>query len=252
MEAPNRLIMSMVGLAGLWVLVYWLWPAQPAVRFAVAADGTRTEIVPASEASASASQKTQGTDGVQSRGNEAESQPAENGAARQTPTSPPTAILVPRFRNYTVQAGDTLSAIAEKELGNAKLGSVIAQANQLMSPAHLKAGRVIRIPVDPSNVQGVAVQVSDDGSSQRVATKTPTLPVAEYVVRKGDSLAGISRRVYGSEKYADFLFEANKSTLTDASSIKPGQTLRVPQLSQQAKTNQADAQAKAGEPQPSP
>jgi hypothetical protein len=43
MEAPNRLVASMVGLVVLWVVVYWLWPAQPAVRFApgvVTAAGT--------------------------------------------------------------------------------------------------------------------------------------------------------------------------------------------------------------------
>lgn len=242
MEAPNRVIASMVGLAGLWVLVYWLWPAEPAVKFAVAADGSRTPV-PASVSDTSEDEAspspTAGDSGTTSQSNT--SQPntnklsptgpktSEAQASANQPQGPAVRIAPPQFREYRVLAGDTLAAISNREFGTAKHADAIAQANQLMSPAHLKAGRIIRIPVDPTNIQGVAVVLDEQGTPQRVPTTTPSLPVAEYVVRKGDSLASIARRVYGSEAHVQKLIDANKQTLQDPANIRPGQTILVPQ-----------------------
>jgi LysM repeat protein len=49
---------------------------------------------------------------------------------------------------YTVQAGDTLSAIAKKFLGNANEYMVIFNANrdQLSDPDKIKPGQVLKIP----------------------------------------------------------------------------------------------------------
>ena len=49
---------------------------------------------------------------------------------------------------YTVQAGDTLSAIAKKFLGNANEYMVIFNANrdQLTDPDKIKPGQVLKIP----------------------------------------------------------------------------------------------------------
>jgi nucleoid-associated protein YgaU len=49
---------------------------------------------------------------------------------------------------YTVQAGDTLSAIAKKHLGNANAYMKIFEANrdQLTDPDKIKPGQVLKIP----------------------------------------------------------------------------------------------------------
>lgn len=49
---------------------------------------------------------------------------------------------------YTVQKGDTLSAIAQKELGSAGKYMVIFEANKpmLKDPDHIYPGQVLRIP----------------------------------------------------------------------------------------------------------
>src|SRR5687767_6324443 len=51
-------------------------------------------------------------------------------------------------RTYTVQAGDTLSAIAKEHLGNANAYMKIFEANrdQLTDPDKIKPGQVLRIP----------------------------------------------------------------------------------------------------------
>jgi nucleoid-associated protein YgaU len=61
--------------------------------------------------------------------------------AAQQPTAP-------QYTSYTVQSGDTLSAIAKKYLGNANDYMDIFNANrdQLTDPDKIKPGQVLKIP----------------------------------------------------------------------------------------------------------
>jgi nucleoid-associated protein YgaU len=54
----------------------------------------------------------------------------------------------PNGRTYTVKAGDTLSKIAQDELGDASQYAVIFEANrdQLDSPDRIKPGQVLKLP----------------------------------------------------------------------------------------------------------
>lgn len=54
----------------------------------------------------------------------------------------------PAGRSYTVKAGDTLSAIAKEQLGDAKAYMKIFEANrdQLNDPDKIKPGQVLKIP----------------------------------------------------------------------------------------------------------
>jgi LysM repeat protein len=68
----------------------------------------------------------------------------------QAPTSASPAAAASAHANetYTVQAGDTLSAIAKKFLGNANEYMAIFNANkdQLKDPDTIKPGQVLKIP----------------------------------------------------------------------------------------------------------
>jgi LysM repeat protein len=68
--------------------------------------------------------------------------PAPGATPRQA-TAPPAAMTT-----YTVQSGDTLSAIAKKFLGNANDYMEIFNANrdQLTDPDTIKPGQVLKIP----------------------------------------------------------------------------------------------------------
>ena len=65
---------------------------------------------------------------------------------------------------------------------------------------------------------------------------TPTQPppgpatVRSYVVQSGDSLYAISRKFYGDSSHIDHIFQANRDSLPNKDSLKPGQTLRIPPL----------------------
>jgi len=65
-------------------------------------------------------------------------------AQPQSPASPPRAAM----QTYTVQAGDTLSAIAKKLLGNANNYMEIFNENRdvLTDPNTIKPGQVLKIP----------------------------------------------------------------------------------------------------------
>ena len=68
----------------------------------------------------------------------------------ETITDPPPAAPAAESRTVTVKKGDTLSAIAKRELGKASLWPKIFEANrdQLDNPDRIKPGQVLKIP-DP-------------------------------------------------------------------------------------------------------
>lgn len=71
------------------------------------------------------------------------------GAAKTAPSAAPAAPAAqPQTTTYTVQSGDTLSAIAKKFLGNANDYMAIFNANrdQLSDPDKIKPGQVLKIP----------------------------------------------------------------------------------------------------------
>jgi nucleoid-associated protein YgaU len=68
-------------------------------------------------------------------------------AQPQSPASPASSSQA-TMQTYTVQAGDTLSAIAKRLLGNANAYMEIFNANrdQLSNPDVIKPGQVLKIP----------------------------------------------------------------------------------------------------------
>src|SRR5688500_8713639 len=63
-------------------------------------------------------------------------------------TGGPAASAATAAKTYTVQAGDTLSAIAKEHLGSANAYMKIFEANkdQLTDPDKIKPGQVLKIP----------------------------------------------------------------------------------------------------------
>jgi len=78
-----------------------------------------------------------------------ESAPAVSSPAESAPAaSAPAASSPAASKTYTVHAGDTLSSIAQRELGDAKKYMKIFEANrdQLQDPDKIKPGQVLKIP----------------------------------------------------------------------------------------------------------
>ena len=58
----------------------------------------------------------------------------------------------------------------------------------------------------------------------------PAAAGSSYTVKKGDSLGGISKKVYGKSKYWRKIYEANQSTLKSPDRLYVGQKLVIPPL----------------------
>lgn len=140
-------------------------------------------------------------------------------------------VIPPSFVDYTVKAGETFESIAKARYGSAKFHTAIARANPLKDPRRVRAGDVLRLPVDPSNIQGKPVEVMPDAQPKTTPT-SPTIPAdgpsTEYVVQSGDTLSGIARSVWGSTKNWRKILEANKSILPSEDKLRPGMKLRIP------------------------
>lgn len=216
-DRAGRWLVGLAALVALWIVVYWLWePGGSAGGYEAslprAGDVRDVEPEPASDPT-----------------------PVERPRGGATPGDDGSRVEAPRFREYTVGTNETLQRIALREYGTVTLWTAIAQANPLLDPNRLRAGRVIRLPVDPYNVQGRVVTGDDSGDADpeetgagRGGPPVEAPSVIEYRVVRGDTLGGIATRFYGSSRWTDFLFQANRDRLSSPGAIRIGQTLMIP------------------------
>ena len=69
-------------------------------------------------------------------------------------------------------------------------------------------------------------------SVQKPPSQKVEISAKTYEVKKGDSLYGISRKFYGDSSHMDKIFQANRGSLKSKNSLKPGQKLIIPAISQ--------------------
>jgi nucleoid-associated protein YgaU len=131
-------------------------------------------------------------------------------------------------RTYTIRSGDTLEAIARRELGDGQRWRAIVDANPGLDPKNLKIGRAISLPEGgagaTSTAGGATAATSPDESSVARGTSV-------YTVQKGDTLFGIAKKTYGSGSEAEIrrIVEANKGQLQSKDTpLKPGMKLAIP------------------------
>lgn len=226
-DRTTRVVIGLLAMVGLWVGVYWWWPVDPPVSFAVVShtplpsDGGTPAAPPASS----------------------HTLPASEPAVTQEPLEDKGApgVVRPRFATHVVSKDETLETISLMYFGTRAKADAIARANPMLSPPDLKPGREILVPLDPSNVQGNPVGESVIASSR---TQPPAGLAQEYMVKAGDSLAKIAKQIYGSEQFADIIFAANRDKLCEPSRIKVGQRLRIPP--KPAEKQNADGKSEGG------
>jgi hypothetical protein len=83
-----------------------------------------------------------------------EEQPSNSAAQRllQQITEDPRTLLTATPRPYTVRQGDSMSALAERYLGDALMFYALARYNDLEAPNQLSAGQRLMIPMRPGVV----------------------------------------------------------------------------------------------------
>ncbi len=87
---------------------------------------------------------------------------------------------------YVVEAGDTLGKIATKIYGDQKRWRDIANLSGMSNPNHIYPGDVVYYTLEES--------------SRNFASAYESIKRAKEIVREGDTLAAISKRVYGTSK----------------------------------------------------
>ena len=165
----------------------------------------------------------------------------ERPLAFDLPTPKPVKPLWPK--NYVVQPGDHLTAIAKAYYGCSDSDSYpyvkkLFRANRrlLDSPNDLVVGQALIIPA-PNSVGQTAVESAEETNSPSVTprpreTFTETRP---YFVQFGDNLAGIAKKFYGAKagnktSVIQQLFRVNRHRLKSPHLLKVGQKLTIPPL----------------------
>jgi lysozyme family protein/nucleoid-associated protein YgaU len=142
-------------------------------------------------------------------------------APTPTPTPTPTPAPPPTRRAYTIRFGDTLSAIAQREMGNGNRWVEIQKADGstfLSNEARrLQIGQVVYLPV---------------GSSSSPAVPPPAQPgqQRQYIIKPNDTLWTIAFRELGNGDRWREIKKANGSTFTEAEArnLQVGQSVYLP------------------------
>ncbi len=139
--------------------------------------------------------------------------------------------------SYTVQSGDTLWKIAEKQYGNGALWQKIYadNAGTISDPNRIYAGQIINIyPVQGGATAGIASAVS------AIREMSPAMRLLDavgeggrsgrtYTVEAGDNLWKIARKVYGRGWQWRKIHRANEDQIPTPSSLRIGQVLTIPE-----------------------
>ncbi|MCA9276671.1 MAG: LysM peptidoglycan-binding domain-containing protein [Phycisphaerales bacterium] len=221
-ERTSRIFIGLCLLVLVWIGVYWMWqPSRehktPRITFE---QPVQTDPIP---------QQPEDTSDQPSIIDQ--TRIARTGDPEPPVTTGPTGptLQAPEFFEHTVLDKETMQTIAAQYLGSREQWSVIARANPFVDPQKLRQGMILRIPKDPSNIQGrVTGRETPEGVIE--SHTNPEVKVIEYVVRPGDSLSRISQRIYGSSRHARFIYENNRDVLKSIDDISVGQLLRLPPL----------------------
>ncbi|MFC5647972.1 LysM peptidoglycan-binding domain-containing protein [Paenibacillus solisilvae] len=117
---------------------------------------------------------------------------------------------------YLVRADDTLYSIAMQFYRSKDYVDLIAEHNKLKKTDELKAGSSLIIPAIP-----VKHPAGGDNSTNPTAK--------EHTVQPGETLSSISRKYFGSSKYAMTIAKYNH--LADNDDVKVGDVLKIPPVS---------------------
>ena len=225
-STPQRYALAALILVGVWILTYWLWPAPgegraaPGVTFApesaaTAAPETAPEPLPVVR------DPLLENDGARppTTTPDESSAPVEQ-FTQQSATADSAPVVAPRFTEYTVERNDDMWKIAQKVYGDRDRWDAVAKANPTVDPQKLRPGQVLRIAVDPDNIQGVPL-----GAGPPPA---PDANPTEHVVADGETLSGIAQSLYGKSSLWRVIYDANRHLLSTPQDLRPGMRLLIP------------------------
>ncbi len=221
MSGSTRAGLAAVLLVVVWIVVYWRTTPSGGDPKVPAVVGGAVEPPPTGGATLAGAPTTRAEAPIAPpvlQTSMPSSAPSPTPAPVEPPPQPqakPGETIPPTFDLYEVQPGDNAQAISKKRYGTTKHWRAILKANPLLDFTRLRPGRVIKVPHDPDNTQGVVVpdEKGDD---------------VEYTVTEGDTLSGIARALYGKSAMWRTILEANPELNEDGTNLRPGMKLRIP------------------------
>jgi nucleoid-associated protein YgaU len=127
-------------------------------------------------------------------------------------------------RTHRITSGETLSSISAAAYGNAKYYKRLIAANPGVDPKHLKIGQMLNIPEANDDSEK-----NSSGSTSTEAAQNVD-PSTAYVVKSGDTLEKIARRLYGDGQMQEKIYQANKALIGDDENVlKIGWVLKLPE-----------------------
>ena len=143
------------------------------------------------------------------------------------PTAPTKKVATAKAKSssytvYTVEAGDTLTAIAGTWFKDTSKWKEIVAVNPGLSASNLKVGQKINLPAK-SGSSSTKVSSATKSSASTVTAGN------QHVVTAGETLASISDKAYGNRTNWKKIYEANKSVIgSNPSTLKVGMKLTIP------------------------
>jgi len=112
--------------------------------------------------------------------------------AQQSDAVSPASII---SRDVTVQSGDTLRTIAQRELGSSGYAPMIAEFNELREAADLQVGQIVRLPIHvPARNEAadvVFVKGTVTGNDQRVLERGDSIELNDVITTGIDGFISI-------------------------------------------------------------
>ncbi len=145
----------------------------------------------------------------------------------KSPDAPPDGKAPPsgvRGDEWVIEKGDTLETIAEAKYGSARFAALIAQANPDAKASALRVGKKLVLPPKPEE-RAEAVSRPAAGAESTVASVNGQ---RTYTVQPGDTLSGISTKIYNTSRYVGEICAANR--IGDPSTLYVGAKLVLPDL----------------------
>jgi nucleoid-associated protein YgaU len=171
---------------------------------------------------------------------------------------------------YAIKEGDTLDKIAQKHKTTAEK---LIEANPGLKPTALRVGKKIVIPgkekpapvvekkEETAVVQDTAVPPpppADAGPKPAPVTTKPDTALQTvngakiYTVQAGDTLSGISVKVYNTSRHYQKIYEANKEAIEDPNTLQVGLKLTMPDLPVKGNTGASGTGVVATTQKPAP
>ena len=152
---------------------------------------------------------------------------------------------------YVIKERDTVDSIAKAKYGSSSYVGMILEANPGLKATALRVGKTIVLPAKGEKKEETAAAKDPAPAmiAEPVLPSTPTQKKSEpasglatvdgkkiYTVQSGDTLSGISSKVFNTSRHYQKIYEANKDVIDDPNTLQVGAKLVMPDLPAKAAT----------------